>query len=79
MKFELVHNAERVLKHAWSMRLALICAVLSAVEAGLAVVQGNPPIDPVHFAFIVTAVSGASAVARLVAQVKVSGGTEEQA
>ncbi len=73
MTLRWVHNLEAVVKHAWSFRLNGLVIVLGAIEGGLAVVQGNPPIDPIKFAALVTVVSTASGLARLVAQVKVSG------
>ncbi|MEE8628190.1 MULTISPECIES: hypothetical protein [Methylobacterium] len=69
----LVPNARRVARHSWSFWLSLFGVVCSAVEAGMGVLAGSPPVDPTTFAFALTGVTLAGAVARLVAQPAISG------
>ena len=65
----------RVLKHAWSIRLALLAAALSAADAGLALIDGSAIGHPVLIPIIATAVSLAAAGARLINQRKIGGRT----
>ena len=68
-----VANWRCVLRHAWSVRLDVVGIVLTVLQTGVDVLSGNPPIDPVRFAFIAMAITGASLVLRFVRQDKVSG------
>lgn len=69
-----VTNWRCVLRHAWSVRLDVIGIVLTILQTGVDVLSGNPPIDPVRFAFLAMAITGASLILRFVRQDKVSGG-----
>ena len=69
-----VPNWRSVLKHAWSVRLDVLGMVLTVAQAGIDVLSGSPPIDPVRFALIAMGVTALSLVLRLVRQDKVSGG-----
>ncbi|WHQ68635.1 hypothetical protein [Methylorubrum extorquens] len=66
-------DAGKVAKHSWSVRINLVSFVLTAVETGLSVLTGSPPIDPVPFAVLIGVTSLAAAGARFVAQSCISG------
>jgi hypothetical protein len=63
-----IENAARVLKQAWSIRLALLSAVFSALEFALPFLTDAIPPKTMAILAIFTAVG--SAAARLVAQPK---------
>lgn len=62
----LIDNWKAVATKAWSMRLVLLSAVLSAAEVALPYLDGAMPRGT--FAILAMAVSVSAAVARLVAQ-----------
>ena len=62
----LIDNWKAVATKAWSMRLALLSAVLSALEVCLPYLDGTMPRG--RFAMLAVLVSVGAAVARLVAQ-----------
>jgi hypothetical protein len=64
----LVANWREVLRHAWSIRLTLVAAVLSGLEVAQPLVAGLLPIPPIMFAGLAALISAAAFVARLVAQ-----------
>lgn len=68
-----VPNWRQVLRHAWSVQLDVLGIVLTVLQAGVDVLSGNPPIDPVKFACIAMAITGLSLLLRFVRQDKVSG------
>lgn len=70
---KLVWNWRAVLRHAWSLRLALLAAALGAAEFVVQVFMDAPPIPRGTFAAIGALVSFAAAVSRVVAQTAVSG------
>lgn len=74
----LTHNWRAVLRHAWSLRLALIAAALGAAEFVVQVFMDDPPIPRGTFAAIGAAVSFSAAIARVVAQVPISGEHNEK-
>lgn len=61
-------NWQAVLRHAWSVRLAILAALLSGLEVALSVLVSNPPLPAGLFAALSAVVTIAAAVARLVAQ-----------
>ncbi len=64
----------RVLRHAWSIRLAALAGVLSAAEAYFGYVDPNAlPIPHGTFAVLASVTSGAALCARLFAQRHLSG------
>lgn len=69
---QLHENWRTLLRRAWSVRLALIAAVLSGIEVALSVFTSNPPIAAGTFAALSAVVTIAAAVARLFAQQGVS-------
>ena len=73
-----IDNWRAVLKHAWSVRLLLIAAVLSGLEVALPLLDGVLPIPPLAFA----ALSGVSVcgafIARFVVQEKLSGSKDAE-
>jgi hypothetical protein len=69
----IVCNWRDVLKHAWSLRLILLAGLLSGIELAMTIFIDNPPIPRGLFALLAVFVSIAAAVARFVAQRKVSG------
>jgi hypothetical protein len=70
----LVPNARAVLRHAWSIRLILLAALLSGIEVALAIAGPFIPVRPGVFAAVSMLVTMAAFVARFVAQATVSGG-----
>jgi len=73
-RLRLHDNWRALLRHAWSIRLALIAAVLSGAEVALSVFTSNPPIPEGTFAALSALVTVAAAVARLFAQSGVTPG-----
>lgn len=69
----LVANAGAILRHAWSVRLIIIAAVLSGIECSLAIIGPYLPIRPGIFAAASMLVTTGAFIARFVAQTKVSG------
>lgn len=63
---KLVDDFRGVLRRAWSVRLALVSAVLSAAEVLLGLVMPDHP--PLWLAGLASAVALAAALARIVAQ-----------
>jgi hypothetical protein len=70
---KLASNWRAVLRHAWSLRLALLSAVLGAAEVAVQVFMDDPPVERGVFAAVAAFVSLAAAVARVVAQQPISG------
>ena len=70
---KLASNWRAVLRHAWSLRLALLSAALGAAEVAIQILTDNPPLERGVFAALAAAVSLASAVARVIAQAPISG------
>lgn len=71
---KLVPNWRRVLKSAWSLRLAALSAIFGAAEVAVQVFMDDPPIPRGTFAAIAAFVSFGAAMARVIAQESVSGG-----
>ena len=67
-RLRLHENWRTLLRRAWSVRLALVAAVLSGIEVALSVFTSNPPIAAGTFAALSAVVTIAAAVARLFAQ-----------
>lgn len=65
MKFELIDDAGKVWHRFWSVRLSLLAAIASALDAGWeAYVTGEPPL----IALLTLGISLGAAIARIVAQ-----------
>lgn len=62
----LTHNWQDILKRAWSVRLIVLAAILSACEVALPVVPVDIP--PKTFAVLSGLVTALALVARIVAQ-----------
>lgn len=73
-RLRLHENWRTLFRRAWSIRLALIAAVLSGAEVALSVFTSNPPIAAGTFAALSALVTIAAAVARLFAQSGVTPG-----
>lgn len=69
-RFRLYADWRRILRHSWSIRLALLAAVLSGFEVVLAVFTSDPPIERGTFAALSGLVTVLAAIARLFAQTK---------
>lgn len=69
-RFRLYADWRRILRHSWSIRLALLAALLSGLEVMLAVFANDPPIERGTFAALSGLVTVMAAVARLFAQTK---------
>ncbi|MGP4670635.1 DUF7940 domain-containing protein [Agrobacterium salinitolerans] len=65
----LIHNWRQVLKRAWSVRLIVLAAVLSGIEAMLPFIA--LPIPAGLFACLTLVVTAAAFVARILAQKEV--------
>lgn len=74
VRLRLNDNWRSLVRHAWSIRLALIAAVQSGIEVALSVFTSNPPIPEGTFAALSALVTIAAAVARLFAQSGVTPG-----
>jgi hypothetical protein len=72
----LVPNWRAVLTHAWSIRLIVLAFVLTAAEVALPLLDGYLPIPPYTFAALSGLATAGAFVARLVAQSKISGGSD---
>lgn len=76
MMLTLIENWRAVLKHAWSVRLILLAAVLSGLEVAMQVVIAfgvQVPVPSGLFAALAGLVSFAACLARFFVQQKVSG------
>jgi hypothetical protein len=70
---KLVADWRRVLRHAWSIRLILVAALLSGAEVALPLIGGFLPIPVGLFALLSFLVTVAAFVARFLAQPKMKG------
>jgi hypothetical protein len=64
----LVTNWRAVLRHAWTVRLALLAAFLNGVEVTLAIVTGAMPVPPLWLAVLNGAIAVAAPVVRIIDQ-----------
>jgi hypothetical protein len=69
---KLVRDWKNVLFCAWSVRLLLVAAVLSALEVGLPIIREYVMIPPRLFAITSMAVTFMALIARIVAQNNIS-------
>ncbi|MBZ9922269.1 hypothetical protein LB579_31835 [Mesorhizobium sp. BR1-1-7] len=69
----LIDDWKAVLRHAWSVRLLFIAAVLSGLEVALPLLNGLLPVPPLVFAALSGLCVCAAFVARFVVQKKLSG------
>ena len=70
MAMKLIDNAGQVWHRLWSVRLAALATIASAVDAGWqAYVTGQPP----YIALVTAAIAAGAGFARLVAQPKLRG------
>lgn len=65
---KLVSNWRAVLRHAWSVRLNIIAAVLSGLEIAIMLMDGYLPIPQGLFASLAFVTSVAANISRFVAQ-----------
>lgn len=73
---KLVNDWRRIARRAWSVRLAVLSAVLSAAEMAIQFVP-NTLIESGRFAAVAFAVSVAAAIARIVAQPSMRDGDKQ--
>lgn len=64
----LLSNWRKILWRAWSVRLMLLAAILSAIEVALPLMQAFAPIPAGLFAALSAIVTAAALCARLIAQ-----------
>lgn len=76
MKF--LPNWPAILRHAWSIRLIRIAALLSGFEVALAIVGPFVPVRPGVFAAVSMLVTMGALIARFVAQSHISGASDEK-
>lgn len=69
----IVDNWRAVLKHAWSVRLLFVAALLSGLEVALPLLNGLLPIPPLIFAALSGLCVCGAFIARFVVQKKISG------
>ena len=77
-KLELIEDWRAVLTRAWSMKFSILAAILGGLEVGVQLVQPAGIPNGV-FAGIASVVSMSAAIARLVAQRELSGGSNGNA
>lgn len=75
---KLLPNWRAILRHAWSIRLILLAALLSGLEVALAIVGPFVPVRPGIFAAVSMLVTMGALIARFVAQSQISGATDEK-
>lgn len=66
MKPRLIPNAAKVARRAWSFRLAVLSAILGAVQVGMSLLTPERP--SFAFALASSAVAAGAALARLIQQ-----------
>lgn len=76
VRLRLHENWRTLLRHAWSIRLALVAAVLSGIEVVLPLFSASPPLPLGTFVALSFVVTIAAAVARLFAQRGVTPGDD---
>lgn len=69
--FTLVPDWKAILRHAWSVRLMIVAALLSGLEVALPLLQSFLPIRPGIFALLSGLVVAGAFVARIVAQKRI--------
>lgn len=72
----LIANWRAVLRYAWSLRLMVVAAVLSAVEVAVPYLDGVLPVPPGLFAVLAALVTLAAMIARFVAQAPLQKGDD---
>lgn len=75
-KLELASDWRAVLRHAWSVRLLALAALLSFLEVVLNLVGSELPLPPLGRALVTGVVVAGALVARIVAQKQFSGEKE---
>lgn len=76
MRLPLIDDAGRVLRRAWSVRLGILAAVLSAAEVGLPYLLPNWP--PRVAAAVASLVTLAALLARFIAQPRMHDGNDDK-
>ncbi|SFV31407.1 hypothetical protein SAMN05216456_1331 [Devosia crocina] len=76
-KPELAADWQAVLRHAWSIRLMAVAALLSFLEVVLPLIGGHLPFPPVVTALLIGLATAGAFVARLVAQKDLKGDRDE--
>lgn len=67
------HDWKHILLHAWSVRLIILAAVLSAVEVALPLIQPYVNINPIYVGVAAGLASAGAFFARIFAQKKFVG------
>jgi hypothetical protein len=76
IKFELSSDWKAVLRHAWSIRLTAIAALLSFAEVVLPLVGAELPFPPLVTALLIGLATAGAFVSRLIAQKQFKGDRE---
>ena len=69
----LIDNWAAVLKHAWTVRIALFIALLNGVYVTVAIITDGLPVAPLWLAFVNGILATAVPLARLIPQEPISG------
>jgi hypothetical protein len=64
----LVANWQAVLRYAWTVRLALLAAVLNGLAITLSIITGSLPVAPLWLAVLNGALAVAAPVVRIIDQ-----------
>lgn len=72
----LVDNWRAVLKHAWTVRIAIFAALLNGAYATVVVITQSLPVAPLWLALVNGALATALPLVRLIPQKKISGDSD---
>lgn len=74
----LVARWRRVLRYAWSIRLALLASAFGGAEVAVNILTADPPLPRGTFAAIAAVVSAGASIARLIAQPSLHDGEDSK-
>ncbi|TGP22284.1 MULTISPECIES: hypothetical protein [unclassified Mesorhizobium] len=69
----LVDNWRAVLKHAWTVRIAIFAALLNGIAVTVAIITGAMPFPPIWLAIVNGVLTAAVPIVRLIPQKPISG------
>lgn len=74
---KLVSNWRAVLRHAWTVRIAILIALLNGVYVTVAIITESLPVAPLWLALLNGVLAAAVPIARLIPQRPISGGDND--